>query len=100
MLRGSTIGLPGKQRSRFYNEVLRHSQAKNPELPPLKSKMDKEEDIDIDQVMESIDVEVAKRASTSDPTSFDDSEEWDKVTIFCLIIYPQSKVDFIYFYLV
>lgn len=42
--------------------------------------MEKEEDIDIDEVMESIDVEVAKRASVTDTTSFDDSEEWEKVS--------------------
>ncbi|XP_053385251.1 ankyrin repeat and sterile alpha motif domain-containing protein 1B-like isoform X2 [Mercenaria mercenaria] len=79
LLRGSTIGNPCKERSKFYNEVLRHSQARNQEPPPLKPAMDKEEDIDIDQVMESIDAEVVKRASATESTTFDDSEEWEKI---------------------
>ena len=42
-----------------------------------------EEGIDVEQVMKTIDKEVAKRASASHDTSgFDDSEEWAQVYIF------------------
>lgn len=80
LLRGSTVGNPCKGRTKFYNEVIQKSQARIHEPKSVKpAAMEKEEDIDIDQVMESIDVEVAKRASASDATSFDDSEEWEKI---------------------
>ncbi|KAL4224939.1 Ankyrin repeat and sterile alpha motif domain-containing protein 1B [Mactra antiquata] len=79
LLRGSTVGVPTKVRSQFYNEVIRQSRIRNPDSGPLKSTMEKEEEIDVDQVMKSIDVEVAKRASTSDSANFDDTEEWAKI---------------------
>jgi len=89
LLRGSTIGVPKRAASQFYDDVIRKSRV--PARDHLKSAvvgggqagMDRDEDIDLDAVMKSIDVEVAKRASsnlsTLDSAQYDDAEEWEKV---------------------
>jgi len=41
--------------------------------------MEKDEDIDVDGFMKSLDMEVEKRASGNDSATFDDTEEWEKV---------------------
>ncbi|XP_052798445.1 ankyrin repeat and sterile alpha motif domain-containing protein 1B-like isoform X2 [Mya arenaria] len=88
LLRGSTVGVPRKATSQFYDDVLRKSRVPVQDAPASAlvadlSKMDHEEDIDLDAVMKSIDVEVAKRASLTqtshDAANFDDAEEWEKI---------------------
>ncbi|KAH3890054.1 hypothetical protein DPMN_014123 [Dreissena polymorpha] len=52
--------------------------------------MDSADDIDVDAVMKSMDVEITKRASAShESSSFDDAEEWEKVRL-CFEFEPRS----------
>lgn len=89
LLRGSTIGTPRKATSQFYDDVLRKNRVRNSDTSKTvygtmtaQPGMEREEDIDVDGFMKSLDMEVEKRASGHDSAAFDDTEEWEKVRVF------------------
>jgi len=78
--------VPRKATSQFYDDVLRKTQTCSRDSPTTvyktmtaKPGMEKDEDIDVDGFMKSLDMEVEKRASGNDSATFDDTEEWEKV---------------------
>ncbi|XP_052239797.1 protein phosphatase 1 regulatory subunit 12A-like isoform X3 [Dreissena polymorpha] len=79
LFRGSNIGTPRKDTTSFYQDVLNKNRVQS-SVQGASAKMDSADDIDVDAVMKSMDVEITKRASAShESSSFDDAEEWEKI---------------------
>ena len=82
LLKGSAPGGPRKVVSQF---IYDHDKSKPGRSRPVKSTyvtfdsaMENEDDIDVDQVMKSIEVDFARRAS-GNTDSFDEAGVWDEV---------------------